>query len=536
MVMKDEDRFTSKKMSRREFIKSSGKLAAGAVLASALLRPAGKALAGKEEEAPKAAPEKKPVAKRLKVPLEDKQKFTGITLNYEYDGNWSNTIDIVKSPIEAECGLKLGNEEVVNMGEDHARIVPQLMSKNPRWDFFVSSPMFLGDFVAMDGVECLDDYLAQYEGSEAYLDQIMPPFREFGMKRNNKIYGLMVDGDIHVMHYRPSYFNDPEMKKKFEKRFKMELAYPKTWENYLKVSQFLTEETPEGIYGTQIFITPPVWGWAPFMDIAAGNGVKYFDESMNPLIASDEAIEALEMAKALLRWAPPGAESLHINESIKNWQNGTVLSSIWWVDLPEYSAQQAPQIVEDQGGGIMPGWEKGGKIVNRAVMAFGRTASIPKNIPQKQKDAAFYFIYRMSHQDYSVHYVADEYSGSDPYMKIHYETPEEYVTPDPLRGKTDRMATNQGIFKTIEAAKRYLHTAKINAEVGFPQMDWSGASEYNESLGRNLGKAYTGELTSRQALEKTADEWIKTVQKYGIDSQKAQYASFVETSKRMGYW
>lgn len=535
--MKDEERFISKKMNRREFIRNSGKVAAGAILASTLLKPASRVFAGSEgeEKAPEAAA-KKPAAGRLKVPLEDNQKFAGISLNYEYDGNWANTIDIVKSHIEGECGVKLGNEEVVNMGEDHARIVPQLLSKSPRWDFFVSSPMFMGDFVAMDGVEPLDDYLAKYEGTEEYLEQIMPPFREFGMKRKGKYYGLMVDGDIMVMHYRPSYFNDPDMKKKFEKQFKMELAYPKTWKDYLKVAQFMTEATPDGVYGTQLFINPPVWGWCPFFCVAAGNGVKYFDENMNPMISSNEGVEALEMAQELQRFAPPGGKSLHINESIKNWQNGSVVSSIWWIDLPEYSAQQAPQIAEDQGGGIMPGWEKGGKVVNRALMAYGRVAAIPKNIPQERKDAAFYFIYRLSHQDYSTHYVADEYSGSDPYMKVHYETPEEYTGPDPLRGTTERMQTNQGIFRTVEAAKQYLNMGKVNAAVGFPQMDWSGASEYGEALGRNVGKAYTGELSAKQALDETADEWIKIVQKYGIDEQKAQYASFIETSKKMGYW
>ena len=60
--------------------------------------------------------------------------------------------------------------------------------------------------------------------------------------------------------------------------------------------------------------------------------------------------------------------------------------------------------------------------------------------------------------------------------------------------------------------------------------------EYAESLGRNVAKAVTKELTSRQALEKTADEWVQIVQKYGIDSQKSQYAVFVKTAKKMGYW
>jgi hypothetical protein len=40
----------------------------------------------------------------------------------------------------------------------------------------------------------------------------------------------------------------------------------------------------------------------------------------------------------------------------------------------------------------------------------------------------------------------------------------------------------------------------------------------------------------KQALEQAAEEWTQTVQKYGIAEQKAQYAVFVETAKKMGYW
>jgi hypothetical protein len=149
---------------------------------------------------------------------------------------------------------------------------------------------------------------------------------------------------------------------------------------------------------------------------------------------------------------------------------------------------------------IMPGWKKGNKVVHRTMMVYGRTLAIPKKIPQEKKDAAFYFIYRISHQDYSVHYVADEYSGSDPYMKIHYETPEEYVNPDPLRGITDVWTANQGIFKSVEAAKAYLDGGKANAAVGYSQPDWTGAVEFAESLGRNRGvDANSAEVRHRQS-------------------------------------
>lgn len=527
----------SKKMSRREFIRRSGRVAGGALLASSVFKSASNLFAGggKKEAAPEKAPEKKTVAEKFPVPLNN-NKFAGIKLNYVQDSNWINTIEFVKPHITKECGVETGTREVFKIGEGHAKIVPQLLSAKPRWDFMVYSPMYLGDFVNMGALEPLNDYFEQYEGTDEYWDQVMPAYKNFYNFWGDKIYGVMVDGDIHLLHYRPSYFNDPEMKKKFEKRFKMELKPPETWDDYLKVAQFLTEETPDGIYGSQMVVNPPAFAWGFFFDLAVSNGAKYFDESMNPLIASDEAIEALEMWKEVIRWSPPGGESMGIDETIKTWQNGSTLMALWWIDLSEFTAQQVPEMADDQAATLVPGWRKGDKVVHRSMLLYDRICSIPSKIPQERKDAAFYFIYRLSHQDYSVHYVADEYSGSDPYMKIHYETPEEYLKPDPLRGITDQWPTNAGIFKSLEVAKNHLEAGLANVKVGYPQFNWTGAVEYAESLGRNIAKAVTGELTSKQALEKTADEWIKIVQKYGYDSQKEQYAVFVETAKKMGYW
>lgn len=515
-----KDRLLSKKMGRREFIKTSGQLAGGAALAGSLLGSASNALAA---------------SGKLPVPLNNKQ-FEGINLSYVQDSNWVNTIEFVAPHITKECGVGVGNREMFKIGEGHAKIVPQLLTAKPRWDFMVYSPMFLGDFVNMGALEPLDGYLAKYQGTDAYWDQVMPAYKNFYNFWGDKTYGLMVDGDIHLLHYRPSYFNDKDMKNKFEKRFKMELKPPATWEDYLKVAQFLTEETPDGIYGSQMVVNPPAFAWGFYFDLAVANGAKYFDENMNPLIASDEAVEALEMWKEVIRWSPPGGESMGIDETIKTWQNGSTLMALWWIDLAEFTAQQVPQMADDQAATLVPGWKKGNEVVHRSLLLYDRICSIPKKIPPERKEAAFYFIYRLSHQDYSVHYVADEYSGSDPYMKIHYETPEEYLNPDPLRGITDQWPTNAGIFKSLATAKNHLAAGLANVKVGYPQFNWTGAVEYAEALGRNAAKAVTKELTSKQALEKTAEEWMKIVQKYGIDSQKQQYAVFVQTAKKMGYW
>ena len=56
-----------------------------------------------------------------------------------------------------------------------------------------------------------------------------------------------------------------------------------------------------------------------------------------------------------------------------------------------------------------------------------------------------------------------------------------------------------------------------------------------DALGRNISKAVTGELTPQQALDEAAEEWVKIVQKLGIDKQKAQYANFLTGARKLGY-
>ena len=92
-----------------------------------------------------------------------------------------------------------------------------------------------------------------------------------------------------------------------------------------------------------------------------------------------------------------------------------------------------------------------------------------------------------------------------------------------------------GIFKNFDTARNHLDGGLKNVQVGYPQFYWEGTPEYADALGRNISKAVTGELTPQQALDEAAEEWVKIVQKLGIDKQKAQYANFVNGARKLGY-
>jgi len=470
-----------------------------------------------------------------------KKLFNDIELTYFQDSNWLHAPLWLSPHLMKEAGVGIKSREVYDGGDAVAKILPQLLSRRPRFDWAQYPSLFFGAFAETGQLEPLDDYLAAYEGTQDYLDWVMPAYREFYTKWDGKTYGIMLDGDIHILHYRKQYFDNPDLQRKFSSRFQRELEVPKTWNHFLEVTQFMTEElSSQGVYGTSMVVNPPNFGWGFWMDIAASAGVNYFDENMNPVINQGKAAEALDIYREIVKFGPPGAEAMDLGTSIQRWVAGSDVMSVWWIDLAEFTVQQQGlDLAEDQRGAIVPGWQNDdGSVTNRAISLWCRTASIPKNLPDDVKQAAFYFIYRMSHPDYSDEMVADEYCGSDPFGKSHYgdEAAKLYLKANPQRGTDNELwSTNAGIFKNFDTAKNHLDAGLANVEVGYPQFFWEGAPEYADALGRNISKAIAGELTPQQALDEAAEEWVRIAQKLGLDSQKRQYKNFVDGARSLGY-
>ena len=469
-----------------------------------------------------------------------KKLFNDVGLKYFQDSNWLHAPLWLSDHLMKEAGVGIESRELYDGGDAVAKILPQLLSRRPRFDFMQYPSLFFGAFASTGQLEPLDPYFERYEGTDEYLDWVMPAYREFYTKWGGETVGVMLDGDIHILHYRKQHFENPELRAKFSSRFQRELDVPTTWQQFLECAQFFTEElSSQGIYGTSMVVNPPNFGWGFWMDIAASAGVNYFDENMNPVINQGRAAEALDMYREIIKFGPPGAEAMDIGTTIQRWQSGSDVMSIWWIDLAEFTVQQqGVELAEDQGAAIVPGWPMDdGSVQHRAISLWCRTASIPRNLPQDVKDAAFYFIYRMSHPDYSDRIVADPFCGSDPFGKTHYTdaAAQMYIEPNPQRGTNDIYPVNDGIFKTFGRARNHLDAGLANVEVGYPQFFWEGAPEYADALGRNISKAISGQLTSQQALDEAAEEWVKIVQKLGIDSQKAQYKNFVDGARALGY-
>ena len=468
-------------------------------------------------------------------------RFNNIELTYFQDTNWLHAPLWLSPHFQEHAGVSIGSREQYDGGDTVARVLPQLLSRNPRFDWVQFPSLFFGAFAETGMLEPLDAYFEQYADAQEYLDWVMPAYGEFYTKWNGNRYGVMLDGDIHILHYRKNYFEDPTLQDRFSSRFQRNLEVPRTWPHFLDCARFFTEElASQGVYGTSMVVNPPNFGWGFWMDIAASKGVVYFDENMTPQINSAGAVEALDMYKEIVSVGPPGSESMDLATTIQRWQSGADVMSVWWIDLAEFTVQQqGVELAEQQGAAIVPGWEQDdGTINHKAVSLWCRTGAIPVNAPEDVKQAAFHFLYRMSHPSISDDIVADEYCGSDPFGASHYTdaAAEKYLTANPQRGTdNDLWLTNAGIFGTFERARDHLNGGQANVEVGFPQFYWEGTPELADALGRNISRAVVGELTSQQALDEAAEEWTQIVQRLGIDSQRSQYQNFVNGARALGY-
>jgi len=466
--------------------------------------------------------------------------FSGVTLKSVFDAGIGHLIEWFKDELKSECGVTMADPEYNPMGQQYQKTMTDLLSGKPSWHLVQVVAMYLGDYVKTEKVQALDKYLSGFANIDAFWADIVPPFREYYCKWGGKTWALPFDGDIHVFNYRPSLFRDDKLKRKFKEKYGRPLTLPQTWDDALILAKFFQEET--GLYGMGMVGQRPFnYGW--WLDFAAAYGVMYFDEEMeHAFIPRDRAIEASEMFYKFYEEevVPPGTPTMDISETVTLWQSAKVAMFPWWVDLNEFTARTECPVRGDLGDTLMPGAPdpKWGTIIHRPLMHYGRIFIIPTDIPEECKKAAVYVMVRLASKYYSVYYVADPFCGSDPFLFSHYteEAAMQYCKPNPYRGTAPDWPVNEGIFKDPELARKHVLTAKQNLENGFPQPCWPGSAKYIDSLSIHVQKLASGEESPKEFVNNVAADWESIRDELGKSEQKEYWKSFVETSKKLGYW
>jgi multiple sugar transport system substrate-binding protein len=558
-----------KKINRRDYLKYTGAAIGGLVVGGALgylAKPAEVVektvtAPGVEKTVTVTAPGAIVTAELPKIPLLPPgeknpwlyDKLKGTTLRMLEDTYNGRILEWYADLLKKEVGIEVLKAKVVDFAVNYSEVLSALETESKDFPLIQTVPNYLSDWVLRDKLEPLDKYLDMFYGSDEYLMQIMPAYREFYMKCEGKYYGLPMDGDLHVWAYVSPFYELEKFRsayKEWHPDRKLLTAPPETWEDwYMQCKFFATQVLPddktipnvEVLWPVIVWGAPP-WSWSMYFNTAASMGVNYFDKEMEiPLYPQDKAVEALEFWYKLSEFMPEGVENFGGSETVEYWVEGKAISQIWWIDINEYG-QRGP-VAGLLKNGLMPGYpspEKG-KIVHKAVMPVGRIWIIPKYFDEKTKLAAFYAAYHLSHWHYSLASVADSDAGLDPFMYIHYSDigAYYYTIPNPYKKPSPEWPSTVSVWPKFEDAKRHLEGGLANMSVGFPQPTLVGAFEYMEALSREVQQVLAGSKTPKKAIDDAAAAWIDIRDKYFGIIGKERYLSlwkeFYGTMAKLGY-
>jgi ABC-type glycerol-3-phosphate transport system substrate-binding protein len=255
--------------------------------------------------------------------------------------------------------------EAISYIDMHSKLVPQLIAPQGAYDVIIVDfywvaefhkagwLMPLDDLLARDGID-INRYVRKVLDTTGQVDGVtyMIPFYNYAM-------GLV---------YRKDLLEDPAEQAAFKEKYGMDLAPPKTWEEYRNQMEFFTRDTDgdgqNDFFGT---LTQAQRGdcimmqWSNFL---YGNGGRYYDDNWNPTLNTPEAVAGLtDFANATLKYSAPGSEGFCFDEAIAVMTQAKAYSIITFNNLfatinnPETSAAGGKVgITAVPGGGLMGAW------------------------------------------------------------------------------------------------------------------------------------------------------------------------------------
>ena len=376
-----------------------------------------------------------------------------------------------------------------------AKAMSEAVAKSGSFDFWIGDPISLPDLVEAGLVRPVDDLAAR---GKPDFDDVVAGFVEQG-RYKGKTYGMFGDGDNWIMVIRKDLINAPGEKQKFKAKYGWEPGCPDTYEQWYQLAEFFTRD-PKGtgvpeLYGAMGYRARG-WGWRWWLQQFYAKGGMPFDDTMKPLIAGKEGVEALKdyialtkfMPKDILGWATPQAYPF--------FAGGNAFSIMTYPSIA--IAAEHPEKSKIAGKNrycLVPGYVVNGKLVRRSLQGFGNLLYVSNY--SKHPEAAYWLAQYLTSKEVSARLVSGPNSVWDPYMKSHL------TDPRVIKARTKEM----------------LEVHLKNAQVTAPMILIQGAVEYNDVLDQNVQEALLGKLTPEDALNRTAAAWEKITNQLGRKQQ-----------------
>jgi multiple sugar transport system substrate-binding protein len=404
-------------------------------------------------------------------------------------------------PVIAEftkaTGIGIGGVQDISIFDAPQRAMAEALSRSPQFDFIHIDSNMIPSLSSAGYLEPLDEYI---KNSGFHFD-VVAGYDNF-MKYNGHTYGVPTDGNVHIQYTRKDLIDDADNKKRFADKFGTELKLPDTWEENLRLQEFLMDPKKD-LYGAGNLrnrANGPTW-W--YMIFYSAGGFP-FDDDMKPTLNTPAGQYAVDIYLQDKKVNHPEAANWGTPQMIPRIAQGHVVSCQYWdgtcktIKNPKQSKTVGKFYFS-----VVPGSKFSGKLLRRSISSPLAAILINKYSPRKAQ-AAYLALWLGSGKN------------SIP------------IVSDPKNAFNDAWATQHfAAAPVIDAyTQEGIDAIKKNFEVVCPPIYLTGYLEFQDALGKNLSEAYVGQLPAKDVLKKTEDEWNKIVGRIGRSKLKRDLASY----------
>ena len=504
--------------SRRVFLKGLLQMGGLAAVSGGLLSTTSLVAWAKAELADPNSPLGKAQAAALKASTDGPQdgsayraiaaakKYSGKTINMTYEAqlqaldprNFSGPL------FEDLTGIK---SEIIELQhpDQYAKPIAEHIAGSGAYDILDIEPAWIPAMADGGVIAPIDDYVEKYL-NKADLEDYHPLYKTLPTYKGKR-WGFFDDGDVLAMYYRKDVFEDPKLKDAYQKKFNKPLVFPKDWDTYVEVAQFITDQLAPSVYGAAHFrkFGDPGNQFAFLQQYRANGGVFFDDNTMRAQLTSDAGVKTLTQMIAANKASIPGNNELNAVSQWAAFLQGKVAMIYSWPPSGRLAANYAQS---DKHFTFVPASQIAGKvgyapIPSNPEMASGYVKSITTD--SANPEAAYLFMQWATSPPVSLARTMLPYALRDPYRLSHY--------------KSD-------LYRSLwPDAKEYLVNLNNSANIAVVDLIMPGWQDYALTVDRMCTDVWAG-TDPKAALTKAAAEWDSITDRIGADKQKAVYAEF----------
>jgi multiple sugar transport system substrate-binding protein len=437
------------------------------------------------------------------------------------------------------------------------KVFSDFMTGAHKFDVLINTSIYYGDYIDNDWILPIEKYFNDPRMPKWDRDAIAPGVAAL-QQWGNHWYGTDGDHDAQVLYYRRDIIGDPKWQAQFKKEMGHDMPVAlDTWEDVIEVCKFFHGKDwngdgdpdngiamhlrvgGQGFWHYMSFSAPYVvtpYPGEPKTKVTRYHNVYWFDpETMEPLLNSPGHVKALENLIQLSKYGSVAQFGWSLGEAWADFLSGNAICCFSWGDVGSLSQDPTMSSITGKlGARGIPGTKHPYDMEKKKFLNLDKPNMVANLVGAswhpviskfcKNPDLAYYFGAWQATPEINHWNVAFGWTGIDPGTKYDWFPPygtatvEEYVA---------------GGYNAEDAKQFYgaYQDNFYNYPIYQNYIRIPGAPEMMEVWDIHLSEAVTGQVTPKEALDRTYKDWVRIVNEIGKDKLLKMYQESIGYKK-----